>query len=121
MRPEQPPGWTPMRRRRSSRPSCSSRLLTFCAATSVSTTPCDGVEVSVPEVSVLGWVVLVSVMNASSLLDGAVLSGPAGSTAGARDVFPCAPAPPAYVVLGQDSVRPGAGDPAGTCRQRTGG
>src|SRR6185312_13244235 len=34
MRPEQPPGWTATRRRRSVRPSCSSRLRTLSAATS---------------------------------------------------------------------------------------
>ena len=38
-RPEQPPGCTAMRRRRSSRPSCSIRGLTLTAATSVRMTP----------------------------------------------------------------------------------
>src|SRR5215218_1814078 len=40
MRPEQPPGWTATRRRRSSRPSCSRRLRTLSAAGSLSFTPC---------------------------------------------------------------------------------
>ena len=40
MRPEHPPGCTATRRRRSSRPSCSSRLRTLSAAASVRPTPC---------------------------------------------------------------------------------
>src|SRR5690606_13706329 len=39
MSPEHPPGWTATRRRRSSRPSCSRRLRTLPAATSVRLTP----------------------------------------------------------------------------------
>src|SRR3954451_18121223 len=38
-RPEQPPGWTAMRSRRSSRPSWSSNALTLAAAGSLSRTP----------------------------------------------------------------------------------
>src|SRR3954471_7678293 len=56
-RPAHPPGWTAMRRRRSSRPSCSSSARTFTAAVSVSVTSeagaSAGAVVSSTEVSVL--------------------------------------------------------------------
>src|SRR5918993_1389075 len=54
MSPEQPPGWTPTRSRRSSRPSCESRDWTLPAATSVRTTPCAAAS-SVPAWVVWSW------------------------------------------------------------------
>src|SRR3954447_13160740 len=74
MRPEQPPGWTATRRRRSSRPSCSRRLLTLPAAVSVRPTP--WVDSSVFSVSVT------SVMYSSGRVGATIVRAAPARTAG---------------------------------------